>query len=307
MRWIVLFAFCAVPSMAHAATVRPLTTLHAQVVRLKDLFDNAGPDADRVLGPAPAPGGQIVVEASQLAYIARRYGVSWQPDAGAERAVLDRPGRPLAEAEVMAPLRTALTTAGQPQDAEVTLTGFTAPTVPTDTKFAVDVSSLQIDPAQHRFSGLLTIGGPALNPISVPVAGRVEAVQQVVVAVSGLAAGSVLQAGDLRLAEVRISRLPKDPVRRIADAVGLAVRDPVAQDQPIPRGELGEPVMVRKGARVVMHLDGPGLALTGEAVALEAGGRGELIRVQNPNSRAVLQAQVIDLNTVRVEPGGAQP
>ncbi len=174
------------------------------------------------------------MEASQLAYIARRYGVNWQPDAGAERAVLDRPGRPLSEAEVMAPLRAALTTAGQPHDAEVTLTGFAAPTVPTDTAFSVEVSSLQIDPVQHRFSGLLSIGGQALNPISVPVAGRVEAVEQVVVAAAGVTAGAVLQAGDLRLAEVRISRLPKNPVRRIADAVGLAVRDPVAQDQPIP-------------------------------------------------------------------------
>ncbi len=64
---------------------------------------------------------------------------------------------------------------------------------------------------------------------------------------------------------------------------------------------------MHKGAHVVIRLDGPGLALTGEAVALEAGGRGELIRVQNPNSRTVLQAQVIDLNMVRVEPGRTQP
>lgn len=61
-------------------------------------------------------------------------------------------------------------------------------------------------------------------------------------------------------------------------------------------------MLVRKGTHVVMHLDGPGLSLSGEALALESGGRGDLIHVQNPTSHAVLQAQVIDLNTVRVEP-----
>lgn len=302
MRRLLLLAFCTVTPVAHAASVRPLTTLHAQVVRLKDLFDNAGPDADRVLGPAPAPGGQIVVEASQLAYIARRYGVSLQADAGAERAILDRRGRPATEAEVMAPLRLALVTAGQPKDAEVSLTGFTPPTVPTDGAFSADVSSLQVDPVLHRFSALLTISGPTLDPISVPLSGRVEAVVQVVVARESLPAGTVLRQDDLRLAFVRVSRLPKDPVRRLEDAIGLAVHDPVPLDQAIPRDDLGQPMLVRKGARVVMRLDGPGLALTGEAVALEPGGRGGLIHVQNPTSHAVLQAQVVELNTVRVEP-----
>ena len=302
MRKLILFAFCAVPPLANAATVRPLSTLHAQVVRLKDLFDNAGPDADRVLGPGPAPGGQIVVEASQLAYIARRYGVSYEPDAGADRAILDRPGRPATEAEVLTPLREALITAGEPKDAKISLTGFSPPTVPTDGTFSADISSLQVDPVQHRFSALLTISGPTLNPISVPLAGQVEAVEQVVVAAESLPAGTIVQPDDVHLSSVRVSHLPKDPIRRITDAVGLAVRDPIAANQAVPREDLGEPVLVRKGTHVVMHLDGPGLSLSGEALALESGGRGDLIHVQNPTSHAVLQAQVIDLNTVRVEP-----
>ena len=43
-----------------------MTTLHASVVRLSDLFEDAGANADRVLGPGPGAGGRIVVEAPQL-------------------------------------------------------------------------------------------------------------------------------------------------------------------------------------------------------------------------------------------------
>ena len=77
---------------AGAATLRPITTLAAPVVRLADLFDGLATDGATVLGPGPAPGGRIVVEAAQLAAIARQFGVAWRP-VGQERAVLERPGR----------------------------------------------------------------------------------------------------------------------------------------------------------------------------------------------------------------------
>ncbi len=70
-----VLALCSLASASAfaAASVKPVTTLHAQVVRLSDLFADAGSDANRVLGPGPAPGGRIVVEAPQLVYIARRF------------------------------------------------------------------------------------------------------------------------------------------------------------------------------------------------------------------------------------------
>jgi hypothetical protein len=65
-------ALCLGTASADAATLRTMTTLHAPVVRLSDLFDDAGAGADRVLGPGPGAGGRIVVEAAQLGAIARR-------------------------------------------------------------------------------------------------------------------------------------------------------------------------------------------------------------------------------------------
>jgi flagella basal body P-ring formation protein FlgA len=74
---LLLLGCCAAPCAA--ATLRLATTLAAPVVRLSDLFDDAGADAARVLGPAPAPGGRIVVETAQLAAIARQPNLrSWR-------------------------------------------------------------------------------------------------------------------------------------------------------------------------------------------------------------------------------------
>jgi flagella basal body P-ring formation protein FlgA len=55
-----------------------------------------------------------------------------------------------------------------------------------------------------------------------------------------------------------------------------------------------------------MHLATGGLALTAQGQAMEDGNLGERIQVQNPASRAVLEAEVTGPGRVRVAPG-SQP
>src|SRR3954451_18194883 len=113
------FVLCVGSANAEAATLRSMTTLHASVVRLSDLFDDAGPNADRVLGPGPGAGGRIVVEAAQLRAIARQFAVDWRPASTADRSVLDRPGRPLRRQDVLDAVKNALVAAGASGDCEV--------------------------------------------------------------------------------------------------------------------------------------------------------------------------------------------
>ena len=303
MRTLTIAALLMAVAPADAATLKPMTTLHAPVVRLDDLFRDAGPEADRVLGPGPGPGGRIVVESTQLAYIARRYGVDWHPDGPGDRAILDRPGRPLALAEVMAPLRPALVGAGANPDCDIDLGAFTPPLVPPEAGFSAVITGLQYDAQSGRFAAMLTLTGPTMDEITVNLAGRAEATLQVPVAVGRLAAGTVIAASDLRMARLRASEVTREVARRMQDAIGLQLRDQVADGQPLPRAELERPLLVTKGARVVMLLDSPGIALSAEGQALDAGAEGDQIRVQNPVSHAGVQAQVMADGRVRVAPG----
>jgi flagellar basal body P-ring formation protein FlgA len=303
MRTLTIAALLMAIAPADAATLKPITTLHAPVVRLEDLFRDAGPEADRVLGPGPGPGGRIVVESTQLAYIARRFGVDWHPTGPGDRAILDRPGRPLALAEVMAPLRSALIAAGATADCDIDLGPFTPPLVPPEAGFSAVIAGLQYDTQSGRFTALLTLTGTTIDEITVNLAGRAEATLQVPVAVGRLAAGTVITAADLRMARLRVSDVTRDVARQVQDAIGLQLRDQVADGQPLPRTDLERPLLVTKGARVVMLLDSPGIALTAEGQALDAGAEGDQIRVQNPVSHAVVEAEVLADGRVRVAPG----
>ena len=101
-----LLGLCLI-APAQGATLKTVTTLQGPRVYLRDLFVDAGVNADRVLGTGPGPGGRIVVEARQLKAIARQYDVDWRPVSGADRAVLEWPGRPLKREDALAAVRAA--------------------------------------------------------------------------------------------------------------------------------------------------------------------------------------------------------
>jgi flagellar basal body P-ring formation protein FlgA len=287
---------------ADAATLRSVTTLHAAVVRLSDLFDDAGAGADRVLGPGPGAGGRIVVEAAQLGAIAHQFGVDWRPASSGDRAVLDRPGRPLRREDALDAVKSALIGAGASPDCDVEIPGFTPPLVPLEADPRPVVSDLDYEPNAGRFSAVLSITGTAMEPIHMRLAGRVDDTIDLPVATTRLPAGSVLHAEDIHIARVHTTLLRSEVVRRPDDAVGMQLKHPLAAGQPLAVGELMRPSMVQKGAGVTMLLDSPGITLSAQGQALESGAIGERIRVLNPVSRAVIEAEVIGPGRVRVAP-----
>jgi flagella basal body P-ring formation protein FlgA len=295
-------AICLGVATADAATLRSVTTLHAAVVRLSDLFDEAGANADRVLGPGPGAGGRIVVEAAQLGAIAHQFGVDWRPASSGDRAVLDRPGRPLRREDALDAVKSALIGAGASPDCDIELPGFTPPLVPFEADPRPVVSDMVYEPAAGRFSAVLSITGAAMEPIHMRLTGRVDDTIDLPVATTRLLAGSVLRADDVHIARVHTMLVRSEVVRRTDDAIGMQLKRALAAGQPLMVSELMRPSMVQKGAAVTMLLDSPGITLSAQGQALESGAIGERIRVLNPVSRAVLEAEIIGPDRVRVAP-----
>ena len=298
-----LFAASLLASTADAASLRPLTTLGAPVVRLSDLFDDAGPEATRVLGTAPAPGSRIVVQAAQLAAIARQFGVDWRPNSASDRAVLDRPGKPLPREPVLAALREALTAAGASADAEIDLPGFATPLVPPEAKTRLEIEEFAFDAATGRFNGTLAISADSMPLVRVHLAGTLQEMVELPVPVRRLLMGSVIRPDDLQTARVRVSLVHGEVARSPEQAIGLAVRHLAMPGQPLLLSDLGRLAAVQRGAHVTMQLQAPGLTLLAQGQALEPGGIGDTIKVLNPTSHAVMEAEVIAADRVRVAPG----
>ena len=287
---------------AHAATLRATTTLHGPTVYLRDLFDNAGRNTDRALGPGPAPGGRIVVPAAQLDAIARQYDVSWHSVSSADRAVLEWPGQALAKEDAVEAARVAVAAAGAPQDADLELPGFVPPMMPAGATPQCLVSQVDYDPATGRFTAVLTVSAEGMNPVDTRISGRMIEMIEAPVAATRLLPDTVLRPEDVRMARIRTGTLVAEIARSVDQIAGMEVRRPVAAGQPLQVADLVRPPLVTRGSTVQIELTVGALSVSGQAVALDTGAEGERIRIQNTASRAVIFAQVVGPGRVRVTP-----
>jgi flagella basal body P-ring formation protein FlgA len=282
------------------ATLRAYGEISASTVHLADLFDNLGAAPDRVLGPAPAPGDKITVEAPQLAAIARDYAVDWRPDSGSERIILRRASERLETALVLKPLRAALDEQGAPPEGDVALPGFDPPLLPAGAKPSLAMTETNYDPASGRFSATLNVSVAGMDPVTAHLSGQVSVMLEAAVLTHHLHPGTILQAEDLRASRVRLNLLRGGTPIAISAALGQALRHDLPPGQPLTTGDVARPVLVARNSSVRIRLDSGEISLSARGLALEDGGIGETVRVQNPTSKAIVLATVTSAGEVRV-------
>ncbi len=284
-------------------TVKPVAVVDSATLHLGDIFAGVGAREAVVVGTAPAPGRRLVVEAAQLAALARHHGLVWRPLMAGERSIIERPGRPVPQEEVAELLRAELLRLGLPAESELDLSGFAAPLVPLTALLNLGLEGLSYDAAQGRFATTLVVMAEGQPTLRLRVAGRAMPTLPVVVATRRLALGDVLRAADLRLVRLRAERVRPGTAETAEHLVGQQLRRPLAEGLPVMLGDLGPPAVVARNALVVMTLEAPGLSLTMQGRALDNAPQGGLVQVMNLESRAVVEAQAIGPGRVRVAMG----
>lgn len=300
-----LYYVAGTGTVAEAAMLRPFSQIDGGTVHLADLFDGLGTTPDRPLGAAPVPGARIVVNAPQLAAIARDFGVDWRPGSGGESATVERRCDLLAADAVASVLRDSLEAQGAPPRSEIAMPSFEPVSLAVGTKADPQITQLAYDPANGRFTALLTVETPGLPAVQRRLSGQAIATADAAVPTHDLIAGGIVGAGDVRTIRVHASLLHGRAPILAADAIGMEIRHAVASGQPLTPAELGRQVLVPRGAAVRMVLESAGIALAAQGVALDPGALGERIRVQNPGSHAVVEGDVTGAGEVRVRPRGA--
>jgi flagella basal body P-ring formation protein FlgA len=303
--WLTGLSLLAMTHAAHPALLRPVGSLTAATVKLSDLFDDLDAGVDRVIGPGPAPGGRIIVEAAQLGAIARQFGVDWRPSSQSDHVVLERPGRPISRDEILHPLRAALDGVGAPADAELELPGFAPPLIVAEGRAEIAIAQLEYDSTNGRFTATVAISGAGISSQKIRLLGTVIEMIEIPVPTHRLLVGSVVRAEDLQPARMRAGPLTNDVARGAEQVLGLAARRTISRGQPIVLADLGKPVLVAKGAHVSLQLQSGALIVSANGQAMESGALGDRITVLNPTSRSVIEAEIIGAGRARVLPDSA--
>jgi len=300
---LLLLAPFAAQAQTPLATARPHALVEDQVIRLSDLFDNAGPRAATAIGPAPAPGRRSIVEAAQLLAIARAHGVAWRPFTPDERVVVERPGRAVPRDEINDLLRGELVRLGMDAEADLELPGFAPPLVPLASFAQLAIEAPQFDAMTQRFAATLVVVAEAMPVLRHRVAGRALATVPVVVATRRMAVGDVVGPADARLTRQRAERVRPGAAQRLEQVVGQQLRRPISTELAFMSADLGAPTLIARNEVVLMVVDAPGLSLTAQGRAMEPAARGATIPVMNLASRSIVEAQAIGPGRVRILAG----
>lgn len=290
---------------ARCAELRPYRQLTGGTVHLSDLFADLGDTPDCELGAAPAPGAQFILRAPQLAAIARDFNVNWRPRSGEERSVLERGGITLPYGQILDVVRAALANAGAPADVDLSVAGFENPVLPAGSNPSVEAQGVVYDPAGGSFSAILNFTGSGMPPVSRGVSGRAYGMTEVAVLRHRLHPGAVITQADIARTKVHTVLLHGNEAVPPEAVVGLQLRHDMAQGTPITHTDVAKPRLVTRNGAVRIALASGGIVLGAEGIAIDEGGLGDHIRVQNPTSRAIIIAEITGENEVRAQPGSA--
>ncbi|MGE5578070.1 MAG: flagellar basal body P-ring formation chaperone FlgA [Syntrophothermus sp.] len=144
----------------------------------------------------------------------------------------------------------------------------------------------------------LVVAGRSFNTFT--IRGRLKVFGPVAVAAVDLPRHRQLEAADLVVEKRLLSSVPAGPVTGVEKVVGMRTTRLVKQGQPLVMDLLEKMPDVAKGEMVTVVATVGKVAVSGLAVALEDGWEGQVIRVQNPDSKKIFTARVIGARMARV-------
>lgn len=285
-------ALIAFAQKAAAASLRGETIINGDYIRLGDVFDGVK-NADYVLGPAPEPGKDMILNARTLYKIATALDVDWKPASPAEQVILRREASIIGQNELSGAVEEKIRESGVKDS--FTLTFTTAPgdmLLPSDAAQTVEVSAFNFDPQTDNFRA--TLVAPSIdNPIKrTNVSGRIERLVSVPVLKNGLKKGDIIGSRDIDYLEIPRSRVTNDTVTEEKNILNMTPRRLLSAGRPVQMNELEHPQMVDRGDSITLVFATGPMFLTVKGKSLQAGAIGDSVRVSNVASNKMLQGVV---------------
>ena len=130
---------------------------------------------------------------------------------------------------------------------------------------------------------------------------------RIVVPAHDIARGDVIAETDLTTVLVDGSSLMSGVITSVNALTGMQTRRMLHAGESLRAEDVRHPVVVAKGQTVTMVFTAPGVELTAMGRAMNEGGVGDTVTVQNPASYRMITATVSGPGTVRANGGIAQP
>lgn len=290
------------PQTAAAISLKQNSIVTGDTITLGDVFQGAPEETNtKVLGLAPQPGQDMVLNSRTLLRIATAMNLPWRPATSMDQVVLTRAATIVGSDLVEAAVRAEVEKQGidgkynirMPQASKIVLAPDIAP--------GVEISDFKMNPATGWFEA--TASAPSVaNAVQVTkVTGAVEKLVDVPVLRGTLKAGDIIGVRDIDYIEMNERDVRQDMILDAEDIIGMSPRRMTTSGKPMKSLDLEAPQMVARGDTVMMTFKVAGMTLTASGKAMENGVKGDTIRVLNTTSNKTVQGFVTASKEVTIQ------
>lgn len=199
----------------------------------------------------------------------------------------------------------ALAAEGAGQKVQATVVGRRSlPLYESDHALSVQVKTLRHDAQTQKWSANLLFLMDGKVESAMPVSGRYQELVALPVLKRKVDATEVISAGDIEDKYYPLARTRKDIVMDAGKLIGKSPRRSISANRPIREDEVTGALLLAKDALVRIRYNASGIVVETTGQALDAGALGDLVRVKNLDSKAIVQGVVEEKNVVRVNAGG---
>jgi flagella basal body P-ring formation protein FlgA len=294
----------AVPHKASAISLKQNSIVEGNTITLGDIFTGleAGSDPARVLGMAPPPGNDMVLNSYTLMRIAVALDLPWRPSSNTEQVVLKRAATVIEPSMIKDTINAGLTEQDLPGKYTVSFASEPAKIIlPKDEAQTLEIVSLNVKPDQNSFEAVIAAPSKAHAIETVTVNGQLQRIVEVPVLKTSFQSGQVISDGDIEFIEVRAEAVNADTVLKTESLIGMTPRRAIISGKAVKLNDLMAPQVIARGELVTMIFSNNGLNLTAKGKAMQNGAKGETIRVVNASSNKTIEGIVTGDSEITVQ------
>ncbi len=288
--------------------LKPASVVDDTVITLNDLFTDLTEKQDLVVGNAPDPGQKLLIPARLILKLTRAHNVRWRNSAGVKNVVISRIstviGYPDLRDQLAAKLKNLYHT---DQNLDVRFYNRNG-TIHLPNGFDVSdltIRNISLDRNSDKFSALIAAptgqGGETLHTVN----GRTIRVTKIPTLARTIRRGDIITASDIEWATLPDNQINRNIVRNSDKLVGMTPRSLIKEGNPIRLNEVNRPILVKRGSLVKINFNTEKISLSTLGKAVENGGKGDVIQVQNNASQKIVSAVVLGPNLVEVNAGAS--
>lgn len=267
------------------------------LVTLGDLIENAGANTTEALFHAPEFGSQGTIQTWRIVEAARALGVHDIDVRNLQTVRIERAGRSASSGEIADAIaqefmnRSAIANRNRvvvQLDAAIGPLQFDAPL---DAPLIIE--NLIQEPTTGRFEASLSVRGVSGRGRQVRISGVLTELVDALRLRRTIGRGEVITASDVTVERIARNRASADLAATLGEAVGLAARRSIAEGLFVRSADLEKPRVISRNDSVTIVLETPHMVLSVRGRAIDGGAVGDVIDVQNINSKRVVQATIL--------------